>query len=462
MKKIPNSIKIIPLFLLVISCGGGSDSSPEPPLVQVNQPPTVDAGIDQTIEIDQPVTLTASANDSDGTIDSFSWVQTSGTAVNLNDADMISTTFTSPSITQDETLVFDITVTDNQGLTATDSINVVVSIGNQAPTVGAGNDQDYQEGQVVTIVATSNDNDGEIVSYLWSQLSGVSAELENENTFTLNFNAPLVDQDEVLVFEIRVTDNDGETASDTVSISVNANVSVITDELNDTGVTLCGDYALDGGSRNHSNAEDCDENFDGDADPIPPGQDGNRGNDVVSTDLDGHAGFNFTKLDENGNALLASAIEWSCVKDEVTGMIWEVKTVVGGLQDTENTYTWFNADTLNNGGDSGTENDGSCAQSNCDTTGYVNAINEMGLCGGNDWEMPSLKQLRSIVDYSVLAPDTSIDVNYFPNNQSQYWTASPEANRTIGAWAINFNDGSDFGGSKNQQKSVRLVRKGQE
>lgn len=458
MKNISFILKIIPLFLLVSSCGGGSASPPEPP-VQVNQSPTVDAGVEQTVEVSQQVTLTASASDSDGTVDSFSWVQTSGTSVILNNADLISATFTSPSVAQDEILTFDITVTDNQGATATDGINIIVLTANQAPAVGAGNDQTYQEGQEVTIVSTSNDSDGEIVSYLWRQLSGVSAEMENENTFSLNFNAPLVDQDEVLIFEILVTDNDGATDSDTVSINVNANVSIITGTLNDTGITTCGDYGFDGGSRQNSNSEDCSEVIDGDADPIPAGQDGHLGFDASSNDdSNGHAGFNFTKLDENGNGLPASATEWSCVKDNITGFIWEVKSAVGGLQDGNNSYTWFNTNTLNNGGDNGTENGGSCAESNCDTSGYVVAINELGLCGGSDWEMPTLAQIRSIVDYSVLRPDPTIDADYFPNNTNDYWTSIPKGSA---AWVLQFLDGSDLISSKNKKNSVRLVRQGQ-
>lgn len=62
-------------------------------------------------------------------------------------------------------------------------------------------------------------------------------------------------------------------------------------------------------------------------------------------DSDGHAGFSFTKLDANGNELLANATDWSCVKDNVTGLIWEVKQggngTVGdeGLHDADDTYT---------------------------------------------------------------------------------------------------------------------------
>ena len=49
-----------------------------------NQPPSVNAGIDQTVEENMPVTLSGSATDSDGTISSYRWTQISGTTATLS------------------------------------------------------------------------------------------------------------------------------------------------------------------------------------------------------------------------------------------------------------------------------------------------------------------------------------------------------------------------------------------
>ena len=46
----------------------------------------------------------------------------------------------------------------------------------------------------------------------------------------------------------------------------------------------------------------------------------------------GSAGFDFTKLDARGNPLVGSALSWSCVRDNVTGLVWEIKTNDGWLQ----------------------------------------------------------------------------------------------------------------------------------
>ncbi len=81
-----------------------------------------------------------------------------------------------------------------------------------------------------------------------------------------------------------------------------------------------------------------------------PGQDAEYGRDATHNDnSDGHAGFSFTKLDANGNTLPTTALSWSCVKDNVTGLIWEVKTDDSGLQDMGNIYSWYNPDNNANG-----------------------------------------------------------------------------------------------------------------
>jgi len=53
--------------------------------------------------------------------------------------------------------------------------------------------------------------------------------------------------------------------------------------------------------------------------------------------------LSYTKQDAEGNDLPDSATEWVMVKDNVTGLIWEVKTDDGSIHDKDNEYTWQNA-----------------------------------------------------------------------------------------------------------------------
>lgn len=94
-----------------------------------NQTPTANAGPDQAVAANALVTLNGSAStDGDGTIASYSWSQTSGTAVTLSSATVAQPTFTSPAAMTPSTLVFSLTVTDNNGATSSpDSVTITVA-----------------------------------------------------------------------------------------------------------------------------------------------------------------------------------------------------------------------------------------------------------------------------------------------------------------------------------------------
>ena len=73
--------------------------------------------------------------------------------------------------------------------------------------------------------------------------------------------------------------------------------------------------------------------------------------------------MSYTKLDASGNALPDSATSWTMVKDNVTGLIWEMKINKDGVKnyndphDADNTYTWYDSNPATNGGDPGTPNE---------------------------------------------------------------------------------------------------------
>ncbi len=218
--------------------------------------------------------------------------------------------------------------------------------------------------------------------------------------------------------------------------------------LNDTGITTCANASQNGL-------------------PCPvagfPEQDAQSGRDVThSDDSDGHAGFSFTKLDANGNPLAASAANWSCVHDNVTGLIWEVKTDDGGLRDKDWTYSWYNPDGSTNGGSAGySDNGNNCfAPVRCDTEKFVADVNAAGLCGARDWRLPSQFELLSIVNNNRYNP--AIDTAWLPLTQSGwFWSSSPYARSPSPAWVVYFDYGYvDFNG-KVYAGHVRLVRGGQ-
>ena len=245
-----------------------------------------------------------------------------------------------------------------------------------------------------------------------------------------------------------------------------------TGKLNDTGIALCGDYAY-GGSASHNNDVSCALQTDADGDPIPQGQDGTSGRDVTANDDgDGHAGFSFTKISSTGAELPVSATQWSCVKDNVTGLMWEIKVDDSGLHDKDWTYSWYEPDGTKNGGDAGIQDGGRCDDtSQCDTYGYVRAVNAASWCGAKDWRMPTLSELYSIASYNRYIP--AIDVDWFPDNLSLsspdgyftidngIWSSSPLAKSDKFVWGIYFGEGRGYWFPKLDRRSVRLVRSGQ-
>jgi hypothetical protein len=185
-----------------------------------------------------------------------------------------------------------------------------------------------------------------------------------------------------------------------------------------------------------------------------------RDADVASnSNSDGKLGFGFTKIDATGAALPDSAVTWSCVKDNVTGLIWEEKTA-GNAATTYTNYDNTAAAQMWNG--SAYVNP---TQADIDATtnsvGFKNAVNSAGLCGASDWRLPTADELQSIVDYGVTNP--TIDANWFPNTHGNvYWSSSPSAGVQSFAWIVNFYDGMGGGGSRRDYGVyVRLVRAGQ-
>ncbi len=171
----------------------------------------------------------------------------------------------------------------------------------------------------------------------------------------------------------------------------------------------------------------------------------------------GDAGFDFTKLDQQGLPLASDSTSWSCVRDNHTGLIWEVKTTTPGLQHQTNTYSWYSSNTRVAGEDPGVKNAGACQGSSCDSEGYSTAVNALKLCGRNDWRLPTLMELLGIVNNAKQKP--AIDGQFFPETLPvAYWTQSYARGSKMRT--VNFNDGSSGPADKSSANAIRLVSQG--
>jgi len=208
--------------------------------------------------------------------------------------------------------------------------------------------------------------------------------------------------------------------------------------LNDTGITMSGNgtsginatctKAIQNGGHV---PQDCDQGRDADT------------TITASKVGTGVAAFDYTKLGSDGSAIPvqngtwsatgteADGTLWSCVRDNVTGLVWEVKTTTGPHAITVK-GTWQNRNTL------------------ADTT------NTEGLCGITDWRVPSLTELLTIVNNGRQNP--AFDLPRFPNGKSQsYWTSDPISGVATNAWTVNFFAGIGNSKAKTSNFQVRLV-----
>ena len=203
------------IFQRALSLPSCLDTPPSP-----TEPPMADAGSDQTVDAGTIVTLSGTADDTDGTIAIYAWEQTGGSTVLLSGADGAIATFTAPDVSMDGTLTFRLTVTGNDGAQASDEVMIVVRRVNKPPIVNAGADQSVDAGVIVALSGTARDLDGNIASYLWEQTGGTMVSLAGATSTTAMFTAPDVPADETLTFRLTVTDNDGDTSSGEVVVNV--------------------------------------------------------------------------------------------------------------------------------------------------------------------------------------------------------------------------------------------------
>ena len=128
--------------------------------------------------------------------------------------------------------VYDVTVrVSDGGRSATADLEVSLSNVNEAPTAHAGTDQAGAEpGALVTLAGTGSDPDADDqLTLSWAQVSGPAVVLSGADTETATFRAPSgLRTGTTLVFSLTVTDREGLSHRDEVSVSVTADEQDLT------------------------------------------------------------------------------------------------------------------------------------------------------------------------------------------------------------------------------------------
>lgn len=235
----------------------------------------------------------------------------------------------------------------------------------------------------------------------------------------------------------------------------------VSGQLNDTGIALC--------AAPEASQQPCPQDS-------LPGQDAEFGRDSaagkgnLTKQGSGAGGFDWTKLGANGEALAIQnqawadggseeeGSHWSCVRDNVTGLVWEIKeSDPSHPRYTGHTYRWWLDGNEYNGSFPDQSTSGSCALDKCDTQTYVNWLNQNTLCGFSDWRMPSVAELSSITMLANVIP--AVDTAYFPDvKEPRFFTNQSLARDPSRAWYVYFSDGSVSFTNKGDASHVRLVR----
>ena len=194
-------------LIALSACGGGGGGGGTPPPSNpgnpppANRAPTIAAGEDQAIQLPtNSVTVTASANDPDGTTPTVSWASAPADGVTFEAADAASTT-----VTFADAGTYTLTATASDGsLTASDALVVTVTAASGgeepgAPEVSAGEDQTIEYPMSATLNGSATD-DSSSLTYEWtSDVDGVTfadaaaaattAKFAAQGTYTLTLTA---------------------------------------------------------------------------------------------------------------------------------------------------------------------------------------------------------------------------------------------------------------------------------
>ncbi|MGH8226031.1 MAG: Calx-beta domain-containing protein [Gammaproteobacteria bacterium] len=469
-------IRVVATFLLVFvgcallaACGGGSSGGSTPP-ASTAVPFAVDSYL--ITSPDTPVTgqLYASNIDNAAMTYEIETQPTHGTAT-LGENSGVLTYDPDSGYTGGDGLTY----TAATGGASSSVANVTLLVNGDPPTVSAFGAPVYVHdggpASVALEVRLSNPPNGQAtVDYTTADGTAMASGDYTAKSGTLTFGPGVTEQTVTVNLTASAHDVSRyfflKLSNPSSNLTLGQNLAAVVlryypEPLNDTGVTGCATTT----NGNPSNPDSCPQSD-------YPAQDAEIGRDAAETAKtlvkagSGIFGFDFTAIGPDGKPTFQQNLSklgytlqpWACLRDNWTGLEWEVPTPVAnaGLYDTSYSYTWYDPDDSTNGGQSGTQNGGSYKM---DTNSFVQAANTNKLCGHADWRLPSAAELRNLVN--IGAPGT-------PNGptpaiptlpQSGLWTATsgPQGTRAV---AISSIYGYDSFLPKSSFFPVILVRGG--
>jgi len=158
---------------------------------------------------------------------------------------------------------------------------------------------------------------------------------------------------------------------------------------------------------------------------------------------DGIGGF--VGVDDDGTLQLGTPLSYTVsgdgltITDNNTGLMWEIKVAGSGcLHCDDDTYSWSRADAIDTIWD------------------WLDDVNAESYAGHNDWRIPNMRELISIVDYGE--DDPAIHPDFGPT-RDQYWTStSPVPRGDDPAVRVDFGRGEVGISDRGTTLHIRAVR----
>ncbi|KZN49896.1 hypothetical protein N476_17985 [Pseudoalteromonas luteoviolacea H33] len=209
------------LIGIISGCGGGSSDTKEEGITQpvvVNSVPVVSIEGQMHSDEMQAISLVANGHDKESQLLSYTWSHDGGSAIAVDGENNASITARSNDLAKDTPITFSVTVSDEQGATAT-ATHLVTFIDTPVLTIEA---QEHAIEQSSFSVKAGVSTSKEITSYEWTSNAPDYVEVIGTDTDTLVISSGDINEDIPITFNLTVTDETGGKATSSTSVVIKA------------------------------------------------------------------------------------------------------------------------------------------------------------------------------------------------------------------------------------------------
>ena len=207
----------------------------------VNQAPSADAGNDRQVDEGGSITLQGSGSDTDGNDSdlTYLWSQSPlSPVVSFDNQNSATPEITAPSVTAETEITLTLRVDDGTDHTTDTMVLTINNINNQ-PVADAGGNRSVNEGAPITLQGSGSDDDGDDLTYSWSQDSRLS--FDNSSSATPTVTASAVTANTTITLTLTVDDGTSS-GEDTMVLTIldvtTATVNVGPDQTVKEGATV--------------------------------------------------------------------------------------------------------------------------------------------------------------------------------------------------------------------------------